>query len=103
MKYYCIKQHDITDCGAACLATISKQYGLKLPISKIREIAGTDKQGTNAYGMVRQVRQGTVPCLISHNLYKAAHLIRCFFIFNRLHLNIIKTHTYLSMKNKYVR
>ena len=19
MKYYCIKQHDITDCGAACL------------------------------------------------------------------------------------
>ncbi|WP_143000489.1 cysteine peptidase family C39 domain-containing protein, partial [Ruminococcus sp. YE282] len=27
MKYCCIKQHDITDCGAACLATISKQYG----------------------------------------------------------------------------
>ena len=49
MKYYCIKQHDITDCGAACLATISKQYGLNLSISKIREVAGTDKQGTNAY------------------------------------------------------
>ena len=46
MKYYCIKQHDITDCGAACLATISKQYGLNLSISKIREAAGTDKQGT---------------------------------------------------------
>ena len=29
MKYYCIKQHDITDCGAACLATISEQYGLR--------------------------------------------------------------------------
>lgn len=52
-KYHCIKQHDIKDCGAACLATISKQYGLKLPISQIREIAGTDKQGTNAYGMVK--------------------------------------------------
>jgi hypothetical protein len=24
MKYYCIKQHDITDCGAACLATIAQ-------------------------------------------------------------------------------
>ena len=24
-KYHCIKQHDIKDCGAACLATISKQ------------------------------------------------------------------------------
>ena len=22
MKYYCIKQHDITDCGAACLAPL---------------------------------------------------------------------------------
>lgn len=53
MKYYCIKQHDITDCGAACFATDSKQYGLKLPITKIREIAGTDKQGTNAYRMVK--------------------------------------------------
>lgn len=57
MKYYCIKQHDITDCGAACLATISKQYGLKISISKIREIAGTDKQGTNAYGMVKAAEQ----------------------------------------------
>ena len=43
MTYYCIKQHDVTDCGAACLATISKQYGLSLPISRIREAAGTDK------------------------------------------------------------
>ena len=57
MKYHCIKQHDITDCGAACLATVSKQYGLKLPVSKIREIAGTDKQGTNAYGMVKAAEQ----------------------------------------------
>ena len=52
MKYYCIKQHDVTDCGAACLATISKQYGLNISISKIREIAGTDKRGTNVYGMI---------------------------------------------------
>jgi len=53
MKYYCVKQHDISDCGAACLATISKQYGLNLSISKIRETAGTDKQGTSAYGVIK--------------------------------------------------
>lgn len=52
-KYYCIKQHDMTDCGAACLATISKQYGFKTSITKIREAAGTDKQGTNAYGVIK--------------------------------------------------
>ena len=53
MKYYCIKQHDITDCGAACLATICKQNGYKIGITKIREVAGTDKQGTNAYGVIK--------------------------------------------------
>ena len=52
-RYYCIRQHDITDCGAACLATISKQYGFKTSITKIREVAGTDKQGTNAYGVIK--------------------------------------------------
>ena len=52
-RYACIKQYDITDCGAACLATISKQYGLKIPITRVREVAGTDKQGTNAFGMVQ--------------------------------------------------
>ena len=57
MKYYCIKQHDITDCGAACLATISKQYGLSTSITKIRQVAGTDKMGTNAYGMVKAAEQ----------------------------------------------
>ena len=57
MKYYCIKQHNITDCGAACLATISKQYGLSTSITKIRQVAGTDKMGTNAYGMVKAAEQ----------------------------------------------
>lgn len=56
-KYYCIKQHDITDCGAACMATISKQYGYKTSITKIREVAGTDKQGTNAFGVIKAAEQ----------------------------------------------
>ena len=57
MKYTCIKQHDITDCGAACLATVSRQYGFKTSITKIRQIAGTDKLGTNAHGMVKAAEQ----------------------------------------------
>ncbi|MDM8160954.1 peptidase domain-containing ABC transporter [Labilibaculum sp. K2S] len=48
-----IKQHDITDCGAACLASISAHYKLKLPISRIRQLAGTDKKGTNALGLIK--------------------------------------------------
>ena len=57
MRQYCIKQHDITDCGAACLATICKQNGYKIGITQIREVAGTDKQGTNAYGVIKAAEQ----------------------------------------------
>ena len=52
-KYYCVKQHDLKDCGCACLATICRQYGLKYPISKIREVEGTYKKGTSALGLVQ--------------------------------------------------
>lgn len=52
-KYYCIKQHDYKDCGCACLATICKTYGLNYPISKIREVSGTDKEGTSALGIIK--------------------------------------------------
>ena len=57
MKYHCIKQHDITDCGAACLATICRQNGYKTSISRIREVAGTDKQGTNVAGVIKAADQ----------------------------------------------
>ncbi|WP_195972660.1 peptidase domain-containing ABC transporter [Clostridium thermobutyricum] len=51
-KYYCIKQKELKDCGCACLATICKQYGSKVPIYKIREIAKTDKMGTSVMGIM---------------------------------------------------
>ncbi|MBO6071594.1 MAG: hypothetical protein J6O89_01475 [Aeriscardovia sp.] len=41
-KYYCIKQQEQKDCSCACLATIFKQFGLKIPIYKIRDLAKTD-------------------------------------------------------------
>lgn len=48
-----IKQHDITDCGAACLASISAHYNFQIPISRIRQYAGTDKKGTNVLGLIK--------------------------------------------------
>ncbi|MBV1708991.1 MAG: hypothetical protein KMY54_03950 [Erysipelothrix sp.] len=38
-------------------STISKTYDLKLQISKIREIAGTDSYGTSIFGIVRAAEQ----------------------------------------------
>ena len=54
-KFKCILQNDETDCGPACLAAIFRKYGLKVTIAKIRDIAGTDRQGTNAHGLVKVI------------------------------------------------
>jgi ABC-type bacteriocin transporter len=47
-----VKQRDITDCGAACLASVAAHYKLSLPVARIRQLAGTDKKGTNVLGLV---------------------------------------------------
>lgn len=47
-----IKQHDITDCGAACLASVCAHYGLKFPVARIRQYAFTDQKGTNILGLI---------------------------------------------------
>lgn len=52
-RFVLVKQHDETDCGAACLATVAKYYGKKVSISRIRYYAGTDVKGTSGLGIVK--------------------------------------------------
>jgi ATP-binding cassette, subfamily C, bacteriocin exporter len=47
-----VKQRDITDCGAACLASVAAHYKLELPVSKIWQMASTDQKGTNVLGLI---------------------------------------------------
>ena len=47
-----ITQHDIMDCGAACLASVAAYYNLNMPIALIRQYASTDKKGTNVLGLI---------------------------------------------------
>lgn len=47
-----VKQRDITDCGAACLASVAAKYKLNLPVARIRQMAGTDKRGTSMLGII---------------------------------------------------
>jgi ABC-type bacteriocin transporter len=51
MRY--IAQFDESDCGAACLAMIATEYGSKWSLARVREVAGTDKEGTNLYGVTK--------------------------------------------------
>ena len=47
-----IRQHDITDCAAACIASIARHYGEDIPLSIIREASGTSQAGTSIKGIL---------------------------------------------------
>ncbi|WP_414541631.1 peptidase domain-containing ABC transporter [Nostoc sp. CCY0012] len=53
MKYQFVRQHSEEDCGAACLATVSKYYGRNFTLSHIRETVGTGQFGTTLLGLRR--------------------------------------------------
>jgi len=47
-----IKQRDVTDCGAACLASICNYFDLKLSVAHLRFLTNTDQRGTTVLGIV---------------------------------------------------
>lgn len=51
MKYTFIKQHDMTDCAAACIAMVCLHYKKETTITKLRDLMGTDLKGTNLVGL----------------------------------------------------
>jgi ABC-type bacteriocin transporter len=51
-KYTCVRQSDQSDCGAAALATIALHHRRPLGVHQLRELAGTDRVGTNLLGLV---------------------------------------------------
>ena len=51
MRYTFIKQHDQTDCAAACMAMVCLHYKKETTITKLRDIMGTDIKGTNLLGL----------------------------------------------------
>lgn len=54
MKYQVVRQHSEEDCGAACLATVAKNYQRTFTLNRIREAVGTGQLGTTLLGL----RQG---------------------------------------------
>ncbi len=48
-----LKQHDETDCGAACLTMISKFYGINLSMGQVREMANVNTAGATMAAVCR--------------------------------------------------
>jgi ATP-binding cassette subfamily B protein len=55
-KYF-VKQHDSSDCGAACLLSIIKYYGGDSTIMHLREISGTSVRGTTLLGLYQAAKK----------------------------------------------
>lgn len=51
MRYTYVKQHDATDCAAACLAMVCLHYKKETTITRLRDMMGTDLKGTNLLGL----------------------------------------------------
>jgi ATP-binding cassette subfamily B protein len=52
-RYACVRQVDASDCGAAALATVALHYRRPIGLQQMRDLAGTDRIGTNLLGLVR--------------------------------------------------
>ncbi len=52
-----IKQHDQSDCGVACLASILQFYGGRKSLESLREMSGTAKTGTTMLGIYQAAQK----------------------------------------------
>ncbi len=52
-----VLQHDQSDCGVACLLSIIQFYKGSSTLEKIRELSGTNKQGTTLLGLYQSANQ----------------------------------------------
>lgn len=92
-----VRQHDITDCGVACLLSLIRYYGGESSILHLREISGTSNTGTTLLGLYQAAEtmgfdaQGAeangIPDLIEHGKpcilaviidKKLSHFVVCY-------------------------
>src|SRR5215211_1796324 len=48
-----VRQNDQSDCGAAALAMIALHHRIPVGLQRMRDLAGTDRSGTNLLGLVQ--------------------------------------------------
>ncbi len=57
IKKYSVLQHDSTDCGSACLASVIRYFGGEATIERIRILSGTSQCGTSMLGLYQAAKQ----------------------------------------------
>lgn len=88
MGFINIRQHDMSDCGPACLAMVARYYRGSVSIAKIREQTGTNSMGTSLRALsdgaasigfkpvaIKSVENEGEDCLSEVSLPCIAHMI----------------------------
>lgn len=106
-KKLIIKQHDITDCGPACLLSVIIYYGGFVPLNTLRESSLTDKSGTNclnlincAYkyglsakgvklGSIDSIKENMLPCIAHVKLKNGLNHFVTIYEINKNHILIM--------------
>lgn len=57
IKEVSLLQHDSTDCGAACMASIIRYFGGESGIEKIRRLSGTNQSGSTMLGLYQAANE----------------------------------------------
>lgn len=86
------KQQDTKDCGITCIAMILKHYKTEIPIHKLRELSGTNLEGTTAFGMKETFETLNFDC-------QAIHTDKDVWQENSLPLPLI---AHIIVENKYM-
>lgn len=78
-------QHDQSDCGVACLSSVIRYYGGSCSLENLRELSGTNRQGTTLLGLYQAANQtgfkaegceADIPSLIAHNQPAILHIVQ---------------------------
>ena len=79
-----VLQQDQSDCGVACLLSLIKYYQGSNTLEKLRELSGTNKQGTtllglyqasNTLGFNAQGNEADIQALINHKAPLILHVV----------------------------
>ena len=80
-----VLQHDQTDCGVACLLSLIRYYGGSHSLEKLRELSGTNTEGTSLLGLYQAANQtgftaegceADIPSLIEHGQPVILHVVQ---------------------------
>jgi subfamily B ATP-binding cassette protein HlyB/CyaB len=88
-KYPFVRQHDETDCGAACLSMICAAYGKRVGVAGLRDLANVGPEGASMASLAEAAEQlgfrsravkGTWPALASTALPAIVHWMGIHFV-----------------------